>query len=74
MSKKLKTAGIGLDNWKIPVFKRHLSEAGYHFDEPVAFTSTTSVMKVYCDWLAKLQPVINAAERECQERKGELCP
>lgn len=64
-----KTAGVCLDAWKLPVFKKHLDAAGYAYDEPVPFTDGTLVLKVHYEWVHQLQPIIEAAQRECAEVK-----
>jgi hypothetical protein len=48
MSKKAATV---IDDWKLPIFKRHLDAAGYKYDEPVPFTDGTLVLKVHYEWV-----------------------
>lgn len=72
MSEAIKKAAVVLDDWKLPVFKRHLDAAGYKYDEPLPFTPGTLTLQVYYGWVSKLQPIIAAANRECAERKEEL--
>lgn len=71
MSKK---AAVGIDDWKLPVFKKHLDAAGYKYEEPVPFTTdgSTLILKVHYEWVHELQPIIEAAQRECADRKSEL--
>lgn len=66
MSKK---AGVGLDDWKLPIFKKHLDAAGYKYEEPVQFTPGTLILQVHYEWVHELQPIIEAAQRECAEQK-----
>ena len=68
----MKIAGVGLDDWKIPVFKKHLDAAGYKYEEPAHFTEGTSILMVHYEWVHELQPTIEAAQRECAERREEL--
>lgn len=65
-----KLAGVVLDNWKIPIFKKHLDAASYQYEPPVPFTDATSVLRVRCDWIHALQPIIQAAENECDAIKA----
>lgn len=58
-------AGVVLDAWKLPVFKRHLDDAGYAYTEAPALTRKTVTLVVQCEWAHKLQAVIEAAEAEC---------
>lgn len=62
MSKK---AAVGIDDWKLPIFKKHLDAAGYKYDVPVRFTPGTLILQVHYEWLYQLQPVIEAAQQEC---------
>lgn len=71
-----KTAGVVLDEWKLPIFKKHLDAAGYKYDEPVPFTAGTLVLKVHYEWVHELKPIIEAAQRECadlRQVKGSIC-
>lgn len=63
-------AGVVLDDWKLPIFKKHLDAAGYKYDEPVPFTNGTLTLKVHYEWVSKLQPIIEAAQRECAKVKA----
>jgi hypothetical protein len=60
-----------LDDWKLPVFKKHLDAAGYKYEEPVPFTDGTLTLKVHYEWVHELQPIIEAAQRECAKSKGK---
>jgi hypothetical protein len=66
-----KKAGVGLDDWKLPIFKKHLDAAGYKYDEPVPFTDGTLILKVHYEWVHELQPIIEAAQLECRNLKGK---
>jgi hypothetical protein len=59
------TAGVVLDDWKLPVFKKHLDAAGYKYDEPTQLTASTLTLKVHYKWVHDLKPIIEAAQREC---------
>jgi hypothetical protein len=65
----MKKAGVGLDDWKLPIFKKHLDAAGYKYEEPVPFTDGTLILRVYYEWVHELQPIIEAAQRECAEHR-----
>jgi hypothetical protein len=64
-----KVAGTVLDDWKLPVFKKHLDAAGYTYEEPVPFTAGTSVLRIHYEWVHELKPIIEAAQRECAEKR-----
>lgn len=65
MSKK---AGVCLDDWKLPIFKKHLDAVGYKYDEPVQFTPGTLILRVHYKWVHELKPIIEAAQQECAEK------
>jgi len=60
-------AGIVIDAYKLPVFKRHLDAAGYSYDEHPGLTEGTLLLRVKYEWVHKLQPVVQAAEKECRK-------
>ena len=62
-------AGVMIDDWKLPVFKRHLEAAGYQYTVH-PFTADTLTLKVTCDVLDSLQPIIKAAYDECRLQKS----
>lgn len=60
-------AVIVIDNWKLPIFERHLSQAGYAYKWTPGFTDDTGVLTVEMDRLtqaATLQPIVKAANDE----------
>lgn len=61
----MKTAGIVLDAWKLPIFKRHLKAAGYAFTVHPGVTANTVTVKVKTERIAPLQRVVEAAQKEC---------
>lgn len=61
----MKTAAVVIDRHKLETFRRHLSAAGYEFTENPGPTTDTLTLKVKYEWVAKLQPVIEAANKEC---------
>jgi hypothetical protein len=63
-------AAVVLDDWKLPIFKKHLDAAGFTYDKPVRFTKGTLTLKVHYEWVSQLQPIIEAAQRECAKVKA----
>lgn len=61
----MKTVGIAIDDWKLPVFKRHLDRAGYRYTEHPGLTKNTLLLKVKTEFVSGLQPVVEAAQKEC---------
>ena len=62
-------AGIVIDRWKLPIFTRHLKQAGYSYDEKGELVEATLVLTVETNDGAALQKVLTAAATECA-RKG----
>lgn len=65
---KLKIAGVVIDDWKLPVFKRHLDAAGRTYTEGPGITADTVLLKVQYEWVADLKPIIEAANKKCSEK------
>jgi hypothetical protein len=61
----MQTAGIAIDNWKLPIFKRHLEAAGFEYTEKKGLTPTTRLLKVKTPSALKLRPTLEVAELEC---------
>jgi len=61
----MKYAGVAIDTWKLPIFKRHLNEAGFSFTRHKGLTKDTLILKVECEWVNDLKPVVEAANKEC---------
>lgn len=63
----MKTAGVVVDDYKLPTFRRVLDAAGYSYTEHKGLTDGTTLMRVEYDWVAALKPVIEQAERESKK-------
>jgi hypothetical protein len=61
-------AGIAVDNWKLPVFRRGLTDAGYSYRDAGALTHDTTLLQVETDDMPALAKVIEKCQAEC--RKG----
>lgn len=64
-------AGVVIDDWKLPVFKRHLDAAGFKYTQHPGVTPDTITLKVITEWVHKLQPVVKAANDECAANRGK---
>lgn len=65
----MKTAGVVIDDWKLPTFKRHLDAAGCVYSEHPGITHGTLTLRVQYEWAATLKPIIEAANKECANAK-----
>lgn len=65
----MKTAGVVIDDWKLPIFKKHLDSAKRTYTEHPGVTADTLTLKVQYKWVADLQPIIEAANKECANAK-----
>ena len=66
MSKK---AGVMIDDWKLPVFKRILDDAGYVYEQLPGLTKNTINLMVQYEFVSELQPYIEKAQNECRKKK-----
>lgn len=64
-------AGIVIDKWKLAIFTKHLRAAGYSYDTADGLTANTHTLTVKCSDPKKLQVVVEAAQKECLEQKGD---
>ena len=59
-------AGIAVDNWKLPVFRRRLTKAGFEYTDGGALTPDTSLLNVVTNDIVGLAKVIDECQRECR--------
>jgi len=57
-------AAIAIDDWKQPIFERHLSQAGYAYATGPGLTSDTRLMTVTTENPQALEIVVRAANTE----------
>lgn len=69
MSNKTIRAGIMIDSWKLPVFKKRLKKAGYSFEKGDGVVPGTLSLYVETNNTIKLQKVVEEANRECARSK-----
>lgn len=56
--------GIAIDDWKLPIFGRHLSQSGYVFKNAGELCASTLLLQVETENAEALAGVINAANTE----------
>ncbi len=61
-------AGIAIDDWKLPIFERHLSEAGFAWKQSSGVTADTLLLFVECEFAADLMPIVSAANEEAAQK------
>ena len=61
-----KKVGICIDAWKLVIFTKHLTAAGYAYAQHPGVTPDTLTLMVETDLIAPLQRVIEAAQKECK--------
>ena len=67
-----KTAGIMIDDWKLPIFKKTLDAKGYKYTQHPGLTDDTVLLKVRTKSIAKLQPIVKRMNAEAAKQKGKL--
>lgn len=65
-------AGIVLDDYKLPIYKRHLTAANFTYEEAPALIEGTKSLIVNTDDPAKLQQVLRAADKEAKNGRRNL--
>ena len=60
-------AGIAVDDWKLPVFRKILTEEGYTYTDGGALTPTTTLLTVETDNILKLKNVLEKCQREARK-------
>lgn len=66
----MKTAGVVIDEWKLPIFERHLNRAGYAFKNAGTMAGSL-VLRVDTTNLVALAEVVRAANEEAAQT-GEV--
>lgn len=62
-------AGIAIDNWKLPIFRKRLTEAGYVYHDGGALTHDATLLTVETDDVDALRKVLEACQAAA--RRGE---
>lgn len=65
-------AGIGVDNWKLPVFRKRLTEAGYSYEDAGPLTGDTTLLTVETDNMFALKKVLEDMIEAVNERIREV--
>ncbi|HAM42111.1 MAG TPA: hypothetical protein DCS42_06925 [Nitrospiraceae bacterium] len=64
-------AAIAIDDWKLPIFDRHLSKAGHTYEMGPGVTEDTLLLTVESNDMAALEIVVRSANTEAaQTPKG----
>lgn len=65
-------AGIAIDNWKFPIFERHLKQNGYEFKQSNGLTQCTMLLTVVTENLEALAEVVKSANEEAAKTGEHL--
>ena len=63
----LKKSAIVIDNWKLPIFQRHLEQSGYSYKSDSGITPNTLTLFVFTTNLDALSTVLGAANKEAKK-------
>ena len=61
--------GIAVYNWKLHIFRKRLTEAGFKYEEGGQLTNNTALLAVETDDLYNLKTVIEKYQIECRNSK-----
>lgn len=64
--------GIFVDNWKLPIFKKHLDSANLLYTEN-SITEGATMIKVSCNTIEGISMLIMTAEKECANIRCPSC-
>lgn len=64
-------AGIAVDDWKLPVFRKRLKAAGYTYEDAGSLTPGTTTLTVQTDNILALKKVLEQCQSECAKQKGQ---
>jgi hypothetical protein len=62
-------AAIAVDDWKLPVFRKRLTEAGYEYKDAGPFTGDTTILHVKTNDMLALKALLERCQAECRETK-----
>lgn len=60
-------AGIAVDDWKLPVFRKLLTEAGYEYTDAGPLTTDTTLLMVETSDVLALKRVIENCQAQCRK-------
>lgn len=63
------TAGIAVDNWKLPTFRKHLPKEGYEIESEAKMSPAVTIIKVKCSDQFALQRVVEKCQRICARKR-----
>lgn len=67
----MKKAAIFIDSWKLEIFTKHLKKGGCAYEVIPCLTPNTLSIKVHFESVAKLKPIVEAANEECAKFRKE---
>jgi hypothetical protein len=62
-------AAIAVDDWKLPVFRRKLTDAGYSYEDGGAMTADTTLLIVRTNNMLALKKLLEECQLECKGNK-----
>jgi hypothetical protein len=63
-------AGIAVDNWKLRVFRKRLTEAGYKYKDAGPLPGDTTLLTVETNDMLALKKVLEQCQAECRAAPG----
>lgn len=65
-------AGITIDDWKLPIFEKHLKEGGFTYEVLPGLTKDTKTLVVTYTTVGDLYKVAKAANNECSKVQAQV--
>jgi hypothetical protein len=61
-------AGIVLDDWKLPIFRKRLTAEGYRYEDGGSPSPGLTVLTVHFHDLGAMTEAVASAQAECQKQ------
>jgi hypothetical protein len=68
----MKKAAIGIDDWKLRIFEKYLTAAGFEYTVGPGVTSDTLLISVSTETISELQPIVEQANMAAAREKARL--
>ena len=68
----MKKAAIIIDEWKLPIFKEHLDDGGFKYEEYPGPNKGQILIQAQCNTIPEIAPLVTAANIEAARFKASM--
>jgi hypothetical protein len=65
----MKKVAIVLDNWKLPIFRKALENAGFEYEDGGEITADSTLLRVNTADMDGLTNLVFACQRKCEKER-----